>query len=99
MDNDTTCGYARSMNTTSVIPSRDLRNHTADVLRRVEAGEEIEILHNNRPIAKLVPLRTRRRWIPATEVLARLNALGPDRTGAADELRDTLTDTTDDLPW
>jgi prevent-host-death family protein len=53
-------GYARSMLTTAVIPSRDLRNHTAEVLRRVEAGEELEILHNNRPVARLVPLRARR---------------------------------------
>jgi prevent-host-death family protein len=87
------------MSTTAVIPSRDLRNHTADILRRVEAGEEIEILHNNRPVAKLVPLRTRRQWVPAAELMARLRALGPDHTGLARELRETLTDTTDDLPW
>jgi prevent-host-death family protein len=87
------------MSTTAVIPSRDLRNHTADILRRVEAGEEIEILHNNRPVAKLVPLRTRRQWVPAVELMARLRALGPDRTGLARELDETLTDTTDDLPW
>jgi prevent-host-death family protein len=76
-----------------------LRNHTAEVLRRVEAGEEIEILHNNRPVARLVPLRSRRQWIPAVEIMNQLSALGPDRTGWADELRDTLTDTTDDVPW
>jgi prevent-host-death family protein len=84
---------------TAVIPSRDLRNHTAEVLRRVEAGEEIEILHNNRPVARLVPVRSRRQWIPAAEVMAQLSALGPDRTGWADELRSTFADTTDDLPW
>jgi prevent-host-death family protein len=83
----------------AVVPSRDLRNHTAEVLRRVEAGEEIEILHNNRPVARLVPLRSRRQWIPAVEIMTQLSALGPDRTGWADELRDTLTDTTDDVPW
>lgn len=94
-----TPSYARSMSTTAAIPSRDLRNHTAEVLRRVEAGEEIEILHNNRPVAKLIPLHARRQWIPATEILARISALGPDRTGMRDELRDILTDTTDDLPW
>jgi prevent-host-death family protein len=84
---------------TSVIPSRDLRNHTAEVLRRVEAGEEIEILHNNRPVARLVPPRGRRQWIPAVEILTRLSVLGPDRAGWAGELRDTLPHTTDDLPW
>ena len=87
------------MATTAVIPARDLRNRTAEVLRRVEAGEEIEIMQNNRPIAKLVPVLTRRRWIPATEILARVGALGPDETGMAEELRRTLADTTDDLPW
>jgi prevent-host-death family protein len=88
------------MNTTTVIPSRDLRNHTAEILRRVEAGEEIQVLHNNRPVAKLVPLRAaRRQWIPAAEVVARLKAIGPDHTGMAEELREMLTDTTDDLPW
>ncbi|HET8659649.1 MAG TPA: type II toxin-antitoxin system prevent-host-death family antitoxin [Micromonosporaceae bacterium] len=87
------------MATTAAIPSRDLRNHTAEVLRRVESGEEIEILHNNRPVAKLVPLRGRRQWIPATEVMAQISALGPDHTGMADELRDMIADTTDDLPW
>jgi len=36
--------------------SRDLRNHTADVLRRVEAGERVRISVNRRPVAELVPL-------------------------------------------
>jgi prevent-host-death family protein len=71
----------------------------AEVLRRVEAGEEIEITHNNRPVAKLVPLRARRQWIPAAEILPRITALGPDQTGMADHLRSMLTDTTDDLRW
>lgn len=87
------------MATTSVIPSRDLRNHMAEILRRVEAGEEIEILHNNRPVARLVPVHARRQWIPATEVLTRIRELGPDRTGLAEDLRDLLPDSTDDLPW
>ncbi len=83
----------------SAIPARDLRNHTAEVLRRVEAGEEIEVLRDNRPVAKIIPMSWRRRWLPASEVVRELMALGPDTTGLADELRDTLTQTTDDLPW
>jgi len=51
----------------SAISARDLRNHTAEVLRRVEAGEEIEVLKDNQPVAKLVPLSRRRRWLPAAE--------------------------------
>jgi prevent-host-death family protein len=83
----------------TAIPARDLRNHTAEVLRRVEAGEEIEVLKDNRPIAKIVPLPRRRQWVPAAEVGHELSRLGPDTTGLGQELRETLTETTDDLPW
>ena len=84
---------------TASIPARDLRNHTAEVLRRVEAGEEIEVLKDNRPVAKIVPLSRRRQCLPATEVIRELARLGPDTTGLGEELRETLTDTTDDLSW
>jgi prevent-host-death family protein len=81
----------------AAIPARDLRNHTAEVLRRVEAGEEIEVLKDNRPVAKLVPLSWRRRWLPASEVMRELSRLGPDTTGLSAELREALTETTDDV--
>lgn len=38
------------------VASRDLRNHTADVLRRVAAGEEITITVQGRPVARLLPV-------------------------------------------
>lgn len=88
--------YARSM---SAVPARDLRNHTAEVLQRVEAGEEIEVLRDNRPVAKIIPLTRRPHWVPASEIARELVRLGPDTTGLAQELKETLTDTTDDLPW
>jgi prevent-host-death family protein len=44
------------------VSSRDLRNHTAEVLRRAEAGERIRIQVNRRPVAELVPLQPPR-WI------------------------------------
>lgn len=37
-----------------------------------------------------------RRWVPAVEVVGELRE---DGTGLADELRETLTETTDDLRW
>jgi prevent-host-death family protein len=83
----------------TAIPARDLRNHTAEVLRRVEAGEEIEVLRDNRPVAKIIPLSRRRRWLPAAEIVQELARLGPDTTGLAQELGTILTETTDDLPW
>ncbi|MGH3636262.1 type II toxin-antitoxin system Phd/YefM family antitoxin [Mycobacterium sp.] len=81
----------------ATIPARDLRNRTAEVLRRVEAGEEIEVLKDNRPVAMLVPISRRRRWLPAGELIRELVRLGPDTTGLSEELRETLTETTDDL--
>ncbi len=88
--------YTRDM---AAIPARDLRNHTAEVLRRVESGEEIEVFRDNRPVAKIVPLSRRRRWLPAAEIGQELARLGPDNTGLADELGTILAETTDDLPW
>ena len=83
----------------STVPARELRNHTAEVLRRVEAGEEIEVLRDNRPVAKIIPFSRRPRWLPAAEIARELAQLGPDTTGLGDELRETLSETTDDLPW
>jgi len=62
------------------------------------AGEEIEVLKDNRPVARIVPI-PRRRWLPAAEVMHELARLGPDTTGLAGELRETLTQTTDDISW
>jgi prevent-host-death family protein len=54
--------YSRGM---ADVSSRDLRNHTADVLRRVESGERVRISVNRRPVAELIPLG-RPRWVSGT---------------------------------
>ena len=41
---------------TESVASRDLRNDTAGVLRRVQSGEHLTITQNGRPVAELVPL-------------------------------------------
>jgi antitoxin (DNA-binding transcriptional repressor) of toxin-antitoxin stability system len=56
-------------------------------------------LRDNRPVARIIPLSPRRRWLPAREIARELARLGPDITGLAAELRETLTETTDDLRW
>jgi prevent-host-death family protein len=38
------------------VSARDLRNHTAAVLRRAEAGERLRVTVSRRPVAQLVPL-------------------------------------------
>jgi prevent-host-death family protein len=51
----------------SDVSSRDLRNRTAEVLRRVEAGERIRISVNRRPVAELVPLG-RPHWVSGAAI-------------------------------
>ncbi|HUY57546.1 MAG TPA: type II toxin-antitoxin system prevent-host-death family antitoxin [Candidatus Micrarchaeaceae archaeon] len=43
-----------------LIASRELRNDTAGLLRRVEAGEELVITVRGRAVAELVQLRSTR---------------------------------------
>lgn len=45
---------------TEPVAPRDLRNHYGDVLRRVTAGEEVDIVRDGVPVATVVPPRTRR---------------------------------------
>jgi prevent-host-death family protein len=54
------------------VSARDLRNHTAAVLRRVEAGERVTVTVSRRPVAQLAPLQ-RPVWVsgPAMERLLR----------------------------
>jgi prevent-host-death family protein len=82
---------------TESVASRDLRNDTAGVLRRVESGERVTITVNGRPVAELVPLRrSRRSWIRRDELVARLDTAQAD-PGLRDDLARLAGDTTDDL--
>lgn len=38
------------------VPQKELRNHVAEVLRRAESGEALEITVSGRPVARLLPL-------------------------------------------
>lgn len=79
------------------IAARDLRNQTADVLRRVEAGEQVTITSRGRPVAELIPIQTRRRKpIPRDELVRRLAVAQAD-PGLRDDLAALAGDTTDDL--
>lgn len=81
----------------SEVASRELRNNTADVLRRVQSGEEIVITTRGKPIASLVPVETtRRRWLPRAELVRRLAVAQAD-AGLRNDLASLAGDTTDDL--
>jgi prevent-host-death family protein len=55
---------------------RDLRNHTRDVVRAVEAGETVTLTVSGRPVADLIPHRRRSERIPAAVLMADLARLG-----------------------
>ncbi|WP_407687348.1 type II toxin-antitoxin system Phd/YefM family antitoxin [Mycobacterium sp. HUMS_1102779] len=81
----------------SEVGSRELRNDTAGVLRRVRDGEDVTITVNGRPVAVLTAIRPqRRRWLSRTELLTRLHRAQAD-PGLRADLRALAGDTTEDL--
>lgn len=73
---------------------RELRNHTAEVLRRVEAGERLRVTVDRRPVAELAPLPARDTWVPRERVVG---ALIQADAALGDELAQALPDTVEDL--
>lgn len=73
---------------------RDLRNRTAEVLRRVEAGKPLRVTVDRRPVADLIPLPRRTTWVPRERVVA---SLVQADTGLKSELRQALPGTIDEL--
>lgn len=73
---------------------RELRNHTADVLRRVEAGERLRITVDRRPVAELVPLPVRATWVSRLRALDNLTQADP---ALRDDLLEALPDTVDEM--
>ncbi len=68
----------------SEISARDLRNHTAAILRRVEAGERLRVTVSRRPVAELAPLG-RQAWISGA-ALERVLRDAPADHGLLDDL-------------
>jgi prevent-host-death family protein len=73
---------------------RELRNHTAEVLRRVESGERLRVTVDRRPVAELVPLPSRVMWVPRQRMRDALVQADP---GLRSELAEALPDTVDEL--
>jgi prevent-host-death family protein len=65
---------------------RELRNHTAEVVRRVEAGEVATLTANGRPVADIVTRRRRPASVPASVAFARIRRRQAD-PGLHDDLR------------
>jgi prevent-host-death family protein len=54
---------------------RELRNHTARVVAAIESGEPVVLTVHGRPVADIVPRRTRSERRPTEVLLADLAAL------------------------
>jgi prevent-host-death family protein len=80
----------------TTVPSRDLRNRTRQVLDRVEAGEDVTITVDGRPVASLTRVSNQQRWISRDLLFEQLQRIQAD-SGLADDLAALAPDTTDDL--
>ncbi|OBH00933.1 prevent-host-death family protein [Mycobacterium sp. E136] len=81
----------------STMASRELRNDTAGVLRRVQAGEEVTITVNGRAVAVITAVEPkRRRWVSKAELVKRLHASQAD-PGLRYDLAELAGETTEDL--
>jgi len=79
----------------SFVASRELRNNTRQLLKRVEAGESITITVDGRAVATLAPVGRRPRWMSKAELLALISGHQAD-SGLRGDLRTLSPDSTDD---
>ncbi|MFI4990276.1 MAG: type II toxin-antitoxin system Phd/YefM family antitoxin [Solirubrobacterales bacterium] len=66
------------------VSARDLRNHTASILRRAEAGERMQVTVSRRPVAQLGPLQ-RTTWVSGA-AMERVLREAPADAGLLDDL-------------
>jgi prevent-host-death family protein len=79
------------------VASRDLRNHTAEVLRQVATGARVTVTVNGKPVAEIGPVSgSRSASMPKSELIELLAHRQAD-PGLRDDLRALAGDTTDDL--
>jgi prevent-host-death family protein len=69
------------------VPQRQLRNNTADLLRRVEAGERLRITVHGHPVAELVPVERADPFVSFHEIVRDLRGLIRADDRLDDELR------------
>lgn len=70
------------------ISVRELRNHTAEVVAAVRAGERLSLTVNRTPVADIVPhVATRSPWIPSSTLRHVVADAGAD-AGLLDDLKD-----------
>jgi prevent-host-death family protein len=78
----------------SLVPVRELRNHTADVIERARSGEEITITVNGVPTLSLVAIQPAKKAFLTIEDLL---ALRPEHPVLEPHPHELWDDSTDDL--
>jgi prevent-host-death family protein len=73
--------------TTRDVPQRELRNHTAALLRRVERGERLRVTVNGHPVAELGPLQEDTEFISREDLVRDFRGLLAADDPLAEELR------------
>lgn len=77
------------------ISVRDLRNHTADVVAAVRAGERLSLTVNRMPVADIVPhAGSQSPWVPSHALRELVTEAGAD-AGVLDDLADVRGDVID----
>lgn len=79
------------------VASRELRNNTRAILDRVEAGEDVTITVDGRPVAVLRSAARRPRFMSRAEFAREILAHQAD-PGLRQVRRELAPDSTDDLP-
>lgn len=59
------------MSTYQEVTQRDLRTKSREIMDAVEHGQSFIVTRDGRQIGELVPLRSRRRYVPREEFVAR----------------------------
>jgi prevent-host-death family protein len=70
------------------VPQRQLRNDTASLLRRVQAGEHLRITVHGHPVAELVPVDRAHPFVPFNELVDELSGTMLPDDPLAEELRE-----------
>ena len=79
------------------VASRDLRNHTADVLRTVSGGTAVTVTVNGSPVAEIRPIRSARSRFLTKADLVEIVSRHQTDAGLTSDLQDIAGETTDDL--
>ena len=68
------------------VSARYLRNHTREVLERVQRGEPVRVTVNRHAVAEIVPVRDRPVWVSGRAMEEVLRTASAD-AGLLDDLR------------